>query len=157
MLTEEVFVVKKIISLIALVSLMGCASTSNKQVMMDQLQLRIGDLERQTALKTDQINALQYDVDRLNAEVERQARIKKQQVKRGSQVRRIESNGIIRVSVSPKQVQAALKKAGYYEGAVDNKIGQQTKDSIVKFQKDHELKADGIIGLKTWSELETYL
>ena len=64
---------------------------------------------------------------------------------------------IIRVSASTKEVQSALKNAGYYNSSIDGKIGGGTKRAIVEFQKDHELAADGIIGKKTWTELKNYL
>ena len=63
---------------------------------------------------------------------------------------------IIRVPVSPETVQKALKSAGYYNGKIDGKIGQQTKAAIRDFQNNHDLKADGIVGRATWAALKTY-
>ena len=56
-----------------------------------------------------------------------------------------------------KEVQAALKAAGFYMGNVDGKVGPKTKRSIMEFQKAKGLKADGKVGPKTWAELEKYL
>lgn len=56
-----------------------------------------------------------------------------------------------------KEIQAALKAAGFYTGSVDGKIGPKTKRAIVEFQKAMGLKADGKVGPKTWVELEKYL
>ena len=56
-----------------------------------------------------------------------------------------------------KEVQTALKAAGFYMGNVDGKIGPKTKKSIMEFQKAKGLKADGRVGPKTWAELEKYL
>ena len=67
------------------------------------------------------------------------------------------SNDIVRVDVNHKTVQTALKNAGYYAGSIDGKIGSKSKQAINDFQKDHELKVDGIIGRQTWSELKVYL
>ena len=61
------------------------------------------------------------------------------------------------VNLSAKQIQKALKSAGFYQGAVDGKIGPKTKDAIIKFQKAHNLKADGIVGKRTAAELNKYL
>ncbi|MFT5387519.1 MAG: cell division protein FtsL [Lysobacterales bacterium] len=69
----------------------------------------------------------------------------------------ISKNDIVRVMVDHKKIQVALKNAGYYEGGIDGKIGSGSKRAIGEFQKDHDLQADGIIGSKTWSELQTYL
>lgn len=56
-----------------------------------------------------------------------------------------------------KDIQAALKAAGFYTGTVDGKIGPKTKKAIIEFQKAKGLKADGKVGSKTWAELEKYL
>ena len=56
-----------------------------------------------------------------------------------------------------KDIQKALKAAGFYEGTIDGKIGPRTKKAILDFQKAKGLKADGKVGPKTWAELEKYL
>lgn len=56
-----------------------------------------------------------------------------------------------------KDIQKALKNAGFYTGNVDGKIGPRTKKAIQEFQKAKGLKADGKVGAKTWAELEKYL
>jgi len=56
-----------------------------------------------------------------------------------------------------KDIQTALKAAGFYTGNVDGKIGPKTKKAIVEFQRAKGLKADGRVGPKTWAELEKYL
>ena len=56
-----------------------------------------------------------------------------------------------------KEIQAALKAAGFYTGNVDGKIGPKTKRSIMEFQKAKGLKADGKVGPKTCAELEKYM
>lgn len=56
-----------------------------------------------------------------------------------------------------KDVQTALKNAGFYTGAVDGKIGPKSKQAIQEFQKAKGLKVDGKVGPKTWAELEKYL
>jgi peptidoglycan hydrolase-like protein with peptidoglycan-binding domain len=61
------------------------------------------------------------------------------------------------VSLSVKQIQKALKSAGFYQGPIDGKIGPKTKEAIIKFQKAKGLKADGIVGKRTSAELNKYL
>ena len=56
-----------------------------------------------------------------------------------------------------KEIQEALKKAGYYKGEVDGKIGHKTKMAIEEFQKANGLKADGKVGPQTWDKLKEYL
>lgn len=54
-------------------------------------------------------------------------------------------------------IQRALKKAGYYNGAIDGKVGPGTRDAIAAFQKDNGLDADGVCGRATWAKLKSYL
>ncbi len=51
-----------------------------------------------------------------------------------------------------KLVQVILLKLGY-KVAVDGDFGKQTRKAIKKFQKKAHLKADGVIGPKTWRVL----
>ncbi|MBI5050556.1 MAG: peptidoglycan-binding protein [Nitrospirae bacterium] len=61
------------------------------------------------------------------------------------------------IELSPKQIQRTLKKAGFYKGEIDGKVGSKTKEAIMRFQKAHGLKADGIVGKRTSEELRKYL
>jgi len=61
------------------------------------------------------------------------------------------------IQLSPKQIQRALKNAGFYQGPIDGKIGDKTKKAIVKFQKAKGFKADGIVGKRTSAALNKYL
>ena len=56
-----------------------------------------------------------------------------------------------------KDIQTALKNAGFYTGTVDGKIGPKTKKAIEEFQKAKGLKVDGKVGPRTWADMETYL
>jgi peptidoglycan hydrolase-like protein with peptidoglycan-binding domain len=56
-----------------------------------------------------------------------------------------------------KQIQIALKKAGFYEGKIDGVIGRQTRKAVRAFQKSKGLNPDGVVGPKTWEELSKYL
>ncbi len=56
-----------------------------------------------------------------------------------------------------KDIQRALKNAGFYDGAIDGKIGPKTKAAIESFQKARGLTADGKVGPKTWAELSKHL
>ncbi|HOY10851.1 MAG TPA: peptidoglycan-binding domain-containing protein, partial [Candidatus Omnitrophota bacterium] len=55
------------------------------------------------------------------------------------------------------QIQTALKKAGFYKGEVDGRLGPQTRKAIRAFQKENGLKPDSVVGLKTWEDLKEYL
>ncbi len=60
-------------------------------------------------------------------------------------------------SLSKKDIQRALRSAGYYGGKIDGKIGPQSKKAIKEFQADHGLKVDGVVGPKTTRALSQYL
>ena len=47
--------------------------------------------------------------------------------------------------------QMRLKAAGYLFGAADGNFGVDTKEAVLKLQKDYNLKQDGKIGPQTWS------
>ena len=56
-----------------------------------------------------------------------------------------------------REIQTALKNAGFYTGAVDGKIGPASKKAIEEFQKANGLTADSKVGPKTWAVLGPYL
>jgi len=60
-------------------------------------------------------------------------------------------------TITKKQIQKALKNAGYYDGVIDGKIGPKTRAAIMEFQKNMDLKADGIAGRNTKEKLLKYL
>ncbi len=132
------------------VSLVGCATTS--KTTMTQMEFRIAELERQVAEKDQEIEDLRDEVNQSSYQARRKATVEAEEATASTK-----RDGIIRVPVSAGQVQIALKKAGYYDGAIDSKIGSNTKVAIKKFQTDNGLHADGVIGKKTWDKLKTYL
>jgi len=59
--------------------------------------------------------------------------------------------------LTTKEIQTALKNAGFDPGAIDGKTGPRTKQAVKEFQKTKGLKVDGVVGPKTLIELERYL
>ncbi len=57
---------------------------------------------------------------------------------------------------STKDVQQALKMAGFYQGSVDGKMGPLTHQAVEEFQRINGLKVDGKVGNQTWSKLAQY-
>lgn len=137
--------------------LTGCASTQHNQ-SMNSLQMRVNELEGQLAGKNDQIKDLEYEVKDLSYEIDRlktKPRSSVSEPRSGSASVSKDDGNIIRVNgVSVDQVQTALKSAGYYDGAIDGKLGKRTKAAISDFQKAKGLKVDGIIGRQTWEYLQ---
>lgn len=56
-----------------------------------------------------------------------------------------------------RQIQAALRKAGYYNGPMDGKLGRGSVRAIKKFQRAKGIRATGHVGPQTWSVLKQYL
>jgi murein L,D-transpeptidase YcbB/YkuD len=54
-------------------------------------------------------------------------------------------------------IQKALKHAGYFAGAIDGKIGPDSREAIRSFQRDNGLTSDGVCGRQTWNKLKTHL
>ncbi len=52
-----------------------------------------------------------------------------------------------------EKIQRKLKKLGYYLGAIDGDFGGGTESAVKRFQRDNNLKIDGIVGEKTWKAL----
>ncbi len=60
------------------------------------------------------------------------------------------------VSTASSQIetlQTSLSERGLYAGAIDGKMGAQTKDAIRQFQAQNGLRQDGIAGTQTLAKL----
>lgn len=53
-----------------------------------------------------------------------------------------------------KALQERLNELGYDCGTADGKFGTKTKNAVVRYQTDHGLDPDGVVGRKTWDELD---
>ena len=167
-LEGENIVFIRLLSIIVLaIVFSGCATTHMKS-QNDQLDSRVTDLEKNLQAKDAEIVDLQYQVKDLSSKVEgtkpadadQAAQPSSDSTDQTDSVKTSEvadNQVIVRVKVSPEKIQRALKAAGVYTGKVDGKIGAGTKAAIVEFQKSHGLKADGVLGKKTWEELKTNL
>lgn len=56
-----------------------------------------------------------------------------------------------------RQIQTALRRAGYYNGPVNGRVTRTTVVSIRKFQRKNGIRATGHVGPQTWSVLKHYL
>jgi peptidoglycan hydrolase-like protein with peptidoglycan-binding domain len=141
----------------------GCATTTGTNQSANLLQVRVGDLEQQLSVKDEEVKDLKYQIKDLTYEIDRLKTKMPTGYSTGSVISapRVSKGGsnddILRVEASTQDVQQALKNAGYYAGDVDGKIGDKTRQAITAFQKDNNLKADGIIGQKTWAAMKTFL
>lgn len=132
--------------LVILLSLgfIACATTGSNQSQSPRsarLQDKISDLEKQIQEKESQIRDLETQL----------AKTKEPEVLSK------EEEMVDLSKATPEQIQTALKKAGFYSGEVDGKVGRKTKEAVKEFQKANGLKADGKVGKQTWSKLQKYL
>ena len=66
------------------------------------------------------------------------------------------ASGTSSLKPSTREIQQALKNAGFYQGTVDGKMGPQTHEAVKEFQRIHGLKEDGVVGKQTWAKLKAY-
>jgi murein L,D-transpeptidase YcbB/YkuD len=134
--------IKIILSVILIAGLTGCATTKSDVAdsELNQLRVRVCELESELREKDEEINYLQ---GQLGEPKEKDAEyIGDEKVKHVK---------------TPKNIQTALKNAGFYKGPVDGKIRKKTKKAVKEFQRANGLTADGVVGKKTWAELKKYL
>lgn len=55
-----------------------------------------------------------------------------------------------------REIQQALKNAGFYQGKIDGKTGPMTREAVQEFQRINGLAPDGLVGKKTWAKLSAY-
>lgn len=135
--------------------LTGCTTTQPTR-SVNHLEGRMAHIERKADEQDQEISSLRNEMEKLTSELTSFKR-KKTTPAAIKEPAREKDNRIIRVSVSHQKVQSALKNAGYYSGNIDGKIGNNSQKAIKSFQEDHDLKADGIVGQKTWLEMKRYL
>ena len=144
------------------VVLTGCVSQS-------RYDTDVQGLRGHTAVLTEQItqldSALRQAGAELNAERARSSELRGElesqrkkietleQEKAGPQLYRTPGG----FELPAKDIQTALKNAGYYKGAVDEKLGPDSREAIRDFQRDNGLTVDGICGRETWEKLKPYL
>ena len=155
---------------------MGKATRLTMLVLMVSLIAFSGCASRKTGKKVDtmqaQVNAMTDELVRLDQSLQdTRAAIQTQEVKGGAFESSAGSSSIVSegaavggmyrtpsgFEIPSVNIQKALKKAGYYNGAIDGKVGPGTRDAIAAFQKDNGLKADGVCGRGTWAKLKSYL
>lgn len=147
---------------LVMMTMTGCASKKSTTKQINALQAQVGVLTDEVIRLDDSLastrSALQ---DEENRRSELNSQLSQSNARIGS-LREEESviRGIYRTpsgfELPSASIQKALKNAGYYQGAVDGKIGPATRQSIEAFQRDNGLSADGVVGRKTWSKLKVY-
>lgn len=143
---------KRILLVIALaaysvIMLSGCASFGKKESLQAQgLRNQVAVLEAEARSKDQEILNLRSSLDELLQEKEsaKTLALKKKKPE-------------IKSRPKTRDIQVALKNAGYDPGSIDGKIGRQTRDAIKAFQRTNNLAVDGKVGKQTWALLKGYL
>ena len=119
--------------MVFVISLSGCSTTrKSKDLEIQGLRNQVFALESQGAAK----------IEETSSEVP---------------VESLDKSGEVKQHPKAKQIQTALKNAGYYQGVIDGKLGKKTRQAVKDFQKANNLSVDGKVGKKTWGVLKEYL
>lgn len=54
-------------------------------------------------------------------------------------------------------IQSTLKKLGFYNGEIDGIFGTETRSAVIRFQREYNLRQDGIVDSDTWNALFPYI
>ena len=133
-------VINLLLGMLLAFTFVGCATTAKSAITVDQLEMRVSDLEKRLQQKDQGANNFSDKAedaqksDRVNTS--RKADLSK---------------------ATKKDIQTALKNAGYYNGPVDGKFGHLTTVAVKEFQKANGLKEDGVVGEQTWVRLSEHL
>ncbi len=131
---------------VSVLFLSGCATTGrNVTQENDNLKIQIQNLETQMQKKDAEIDSLRKALSSTTEEKYAAAKL-----------RSVNREGVSE-HPSAKDIQTALKNAGFDSGTPDGKLGKKTRQAIRDFQKANGLDADGKVGKKTWEVLSPYL
>ena len=131
----------------------GCSTVPKKfkeevsgiKSKVDTLESRVESMESKQAEADRMVNQQSQTIEDLRASRER------------SVVTNITTRtGSVKGREHTKEIQICLKNAGFYNGNIDGVKGKNTKKAIKEFQKANGLKADGVVGAKTWEALSRY-
>ncbi len=129
------------------VFLAGCSTTLGARQQQDEeLNTKLAALETRIT-ETNQ---------RLDEITQRQENLKGSQTK---EIRSAQGAAPIKTktALTTREIQVALKTAGYYTGSVDGKMGSQTLEAVQAFQRSKGLTPDGKVGSKTAAALAKHL
>lgn len=143
---------KKVFVLFFLVAfaltLNGCLTAGKqKDLNIQGLKNQISVLEAQVQSKDQEISGLKDSLNAANEQAKAQI------------VEPAKEKSAISVKSHPKvkEVQTALKNAGFNPGNIDGHLGKQTREAIRAFQKANNLTINGKVNKKTWELLGEYL
>lgn len=142
--TNFKFLIAILVFTFCILNFLGCATMRRSESLeMQGLRNQISALEAQLQSKDEEIGNL------------------KDALTTASQIKEISAKkkviGEVKSRPSLKQIQVALRNAGYEPGAIDGKMGRLTKEAVRSFQRANNLAVDGKVGKQTWKLLSKYL
>ena len=142
------------IALLAAFIISGCGTAPKKvQAEVTGIKTRVETLES----RVESVETKQAEVERTTAEQAQALEdLKASNAPQAKSNISIKSRDDVHGS-RMKDIQQALKSAGYYDGKVDGVKGKGTKKAIKDFQKANGLTADGLVGSRTWDLLSRYM
>lgn len=138
---------KIMIVIFLILNLAGCATAQKKGTLSQEIkqhEMRITALQEELQRKDERIGRLEKEL----------ASVRSAKPQKTTQTAKPAQTSM---ESTPANIQKSLKNAGLYTGPIDCKIGGNTKNAIIEFQKLNGLKPDGIVGKKTWARLQEFL
>ncbi|MCX5696535.1 MAG: peptidoglycan-binding protein [Candidatus Omnitrophica bacterium] len=127
----------------------GCATArKNADLETQGLRNQVALLDAQIQSRDEEINNLKVDLAQAKQELQSRAKVKEISLAEPQEPF---------VRPSARQVQTALKNAGYYSGRIDGMMGKQSRQALKSFQAANNLRASGKLNRKTWELLKVYL
>ncbi len=176
---------KSLLLIFLVIFFAGCATFTTSKQEMEKMRLKMQTLERDLqnlrkenlALKEERkiwekelekIKEKFREVKRALEEEKRKTQILKKEVERlralppvkekKPQVKVARPKEEKKISMKRiKEIQRALKNAGYDPGPIDGKMGKLTRGAIKEFQKDNGLPETGEVDEVTWGLLKEWL
>ncbi len=152
---------RKVLSYVVVASLVvlglaGCETVPKKfKAEVAGIKSKVDTLEtRVEGVETKQAESERMTMEQTQALEEMKARSAARQTSSKSNI--TPKPKMIRLKGHMKEIQTCLKNAGFYQGSIDGVKGRNTKKAIKAFQKANGLKADGVVGPKTWDLLVKY-
>ena len=144
-----------VFAITALFLISGCSTVPKKvKEEISGLKTKVDTLES----RVETVESKQVEVEKVTteqAESLEEIKAEKQRVMPKSNISILQREGSSKDKT--RDIQTALKNAGFYDGKIDGIKGEMTKKAVKAFQKANGLRDDGVIGPKTWELLNGYL
>jgi murein L,D-transpeptidase YcbB/YkuD len=132
--------------LLSVLALAGCQTTAQRDLLpAEELQARVLHLENLASQRDTEISQLR---DELQAE---------RQMRHDLETQLKGQSSAAATSMSLRNVQRSLTRAGFDPGKIDGIMGSKTRTALRAFQRAHGLSPDGRVGPHTIAKLKPYI